>query len=157
MWVARYNGTENMADSATSVAVSPADDTVFVTGWSRPVGGFAWATIAYNATTGAQLWVKAIPAVSTTYFDQLAVSPSGDTVFVTAATPGAASGDDYATVAYSAATGAKQWLKHYNGPGNSTDDPSSVAVSPTGNAVYVTGTSTGATSGIDYATIAYTG
>jgi len=59
---------------------------------------------------------------------------------------------DYATVAYNAATGARLWVKRYDGAGGAR--ASSVAVSRTKGTVFVTGYS--GESG-DYATIAYKG
>jgi hypothetical protein len=50
-------------------------------------------------------------------------------------------------VAYSASTGAQLWVTSNPG-GNLT-------VSPDGSKVFVTGTSLGSTSGLDYATAAY--
>ena len=61
---------------------------------------------------------------------------------------------DYATVAYDAATGAFQWLKLYNGPGNGRDSAAAVAETPIGGRVVVTGQSLGASSD-DWATLAY--
>jgi hypothetical protein len=80
----------------------------------------------------------------------VAVSPGGGAVFVTGT-----SQDDYATVAYNAATGARRWASRYNGPQNKDDFASSLAVSPGGSAVFVTGTTATFTSSADYATIAY--
>src|SRR6266705_3402267 len=54
-----------------------------------------------------------------------------------------------------AASGAELWVKRYNGPGNSDDKASAVAVSPSADTIFVTGYSTGTGSGLDYATIAY--
>jgi len=61
---------------------------------------------------------------------------------------------DYATVGYSLA-GVPLWTNRYNGPGDSADQPSALAVGSTGN-VIVTGYSAGTTS-YDYLTIAYSG
>ena len=154
-WVKRYNGPGKDADYAYSIAVSGGK--VFVTGFSTGTGtGLDYATIAYNATTGAQLWVERYngPGNSNDYAASVAVSPAGDKVFVTGQSPGATS-PDYATIAYSATTGAKLWVKRYNGPAKSLDSATSVAVSPGGGTVFVTGESAGINSGPDYATVAY--
>ena len=62
---------------------------------------------------------------------------------------------DYATVAYSAATGRQLWASRYHGPANN-GGAHCVAVSPAGTRVFVTGWSEGRTS-YDYATVAYRG
>jgi hypothetical protein len=51
--------------------------------------------------------------------------------------------------------GAKLWVTRYNGPANGFDLASSVAASPDGSKVFVTGSSQGSTSHRDYATAAY--
>ena len=160
LWASRYHGPSN--DSASSVAVSPDGATIFVTGTSRagPTGttsGLDYATVAYNAATGAQLWASRYngPANSGDFAFSVAVSPGGATVFVTGKSRGATSGLDYATIAYNAATGAQRWASRYNAPANRDDAASSLAVSPDGATVFVTGTSGGRTSGQDYATLAY--
>jgi hypothetical protein len=160
-WVKRYNDPGNGDDQARSVAVSPGGGTVFVTGssYTDEVSSDAdYATVAYSAATGAQRWVQRYkgPGNLVGAATSVAVSPAGGTVYVTGGSPGATSGEDYATVAYSAATGAQQWLKRYNGPGNLDDQASQVAVSPSGGTVFVTGGSQGLTAE-DYATVAYRG
>jgi hypothetical protein len=82
------------------------------------------------------------------------VSPDGSEVFVTGSSgsPGSA---DYATVAYSAASGTQLWATPYDGPGNAQDSASALVVGPGGSRVFVTGSSQGSTSGEDFATVAY--
>ena len=113
--------------------------------------------MAYSAVTGARLWAARYngPGNGNDAASAVAVSPGGSRVFVTGASQGARSGPDYATVAYSAVTGARRWAARYNGPGNGNDAASAVAVSPGGGRVFVTGASQGARSGPDYATVAY--
>jgi hypothetical protein len=150
LWGRRYNGPGKGTDVAASVAVSPGGTRVFVTGSSmRNKSTSDYATIAYNAATGAQLWVRRFGPGSAS---AVAVGPGGRTVFVTGT--GATSGGDFATVAYNAATGARLWVRRYNSSGNSGDAATSLALSPRGGKVFVTGDS-GAGPGDDYATVAY--
>jgi hypothetical protein len=153
-WARRYNGPAGGDDSASTVAVRPDGATVYVTGFSKGAPGWDYATIAYNAATGARRWASRAAANREDRASSLAVSPGGATVFVTGTSRGASS-LDYATIAYNAATGAPRWTRRYNGRANGEDSARSVAVGPGGATVFVTGFSRGATSGTDYATVAY--
>ncbi|HEX7996431.1 MAG TPA: PQQ-binding-like beta-propeller repeat protein, partial [Streptosporangiaceae bacterium] len=152
LWVKRFAGGAEMTAGSRAVAVSPSGDKVFVTGESDD----GYATIAYQAASGARLWVQRYhgPTTWTDYATAIAVSPNGKAVYVTGTSVGATPGD-YATIAYSAATGAWLWVKRYNGPGNSLDTPYAVAVSPDGKTVIVTGGNGGITADTDYVSIAY--
>jgi len=143
--------------SGRSVAVSRNGNVVFVV---KPVGGIHGAdffTAAFDAATGKRLWARRYNgrASGDDRPVALAVSAGGQAVFVTGTSPGKTSGRDYATVAYAAATGRQLWVSRYSGHGRSSDIPAAIAVSPRGDAVFVTGTSQGRTSGGDFATVAY--
>jgi hypothetical protein len=141
-----------------SVAASPAGDRVYVTGHSTGAGSrLDYATVAYRAATGARQWVRRYdgPGKNGDGARSVAVSPSGRTVFVTGTSFGRGTGDDYATLAYRAATGARQWVSRYNGPRNTFDVANSLAVDPTSGKVYVTGVVGAFTESGDYATVAY--
>jgi hypothetical protein len=163
LWVKRYNGPGNQGDEAFALAVSPNAGALYVTGTmtgkppcSCAGGAENYKTIAYSTITGARLWsARYTGPAQSNIARSVAVSPNGGTVFVTGESLGVKSNFDYLTVAYNAATGAQRWAKRYNGPGNNDDRATSTVVSPSGNTVYVTGHSTGKTTGQDYTTIAY--
>jgi hypothetical protein len=155
LWTNRYNG------SASALAVDGSGN-VFVTGSSGYFTGYGffisnYATIAYSGA-GVPLWTNRYngTANSSDYANALAVDGSGN-VFVTGSSGFSPGGGnyDYATIAYSGA-GVPLWTNRYNGPGNSHDLASAVAVDGSGN-VFVTGSSPRNESHYDYATIAYSG
>jgi hypothetical protein len=112
--------------------------------------------IAHGATPGpVQAWVALYngPANSFDNAKAMAVDGSGN-VYVTGTIDATGNLDfDYATVKYDA-SGTQQWVATYNGTGNGTDHAYAIAVDGSGN-VYVTGTSLGSSSNLDYATIKY--
>jgi hypothetical protein len=157
-WVKRYDGTtsHSYADYASALDVSPDGFRIFVTGYSPgSSSGDDYATVAYRSSTGRRLWAKRYdgPNGDDDAYD-LAVSPGGTKVFVTGRSDGPAS-FDYATVAYNASTGVRLWVKRYNGSGDYIDEAHALGVSADGSQIFVTGLSEGATSSLDYATVAY--
>ena len=159
-WHARYNGSGNGTDSASSVIVTPDTKTVLVTGssYGGPKAGSDWATIAYRAATGTQRWIRRYNGPGNGYdaATSLTVGPGGTRVYVTGSSTGKTSGEDCTTVAYQTATGALVWAKRYTGPANGTDVGNSIATSPDGRKVFITGlVSSKATSDGDYLTIGY--
>jgi uncharacterized delta-60 repeat protein len=76
-------------------------------------------------------------------------------VYVTGWSQGSGGVDnmDYATVKYNI-NGNQLWAKRYNGPANGVDDAKAIAVDGLGN-VYVTGSSLGSGTNLDYSTIKY--
>jgi DNA-binding beta-propeller fold protein YncE len=158
LWASSYSGRAHTDDWPFSVAVSPAGGMVFVSGYTTSRGtNIDYTTIAYSAATGRRQWLGRYngPGNGTDSIESTAVSPAGDRVFVTGFSKGKGTGLDYATVAYSAVTGRRLWASRYNGPGNRDDDASSVAVSPAGDKVFVTGPSKRRGHGYEYATVAY--
>ena len=127
---------------------------VYVTGYSTGSGTFKdYTTIKYNSS-GNQQWVARYDG-SDNYDDgagSIALDDSGN-VYVTGTSSGSGTSSDYATIKYNS-SGAQQWVARYNGPGNSDDYASSMAVDGSGN-VYVTGSSYRSGTADDYATIKY--
>jgi len=155
-WVARYNVTGYSDDHATAIAIDGLGN-VYVTGYSHGSGtGFDYATIKYNST-GEEQWVARYngPGNNDDEAHALTVDGSGN-VYVTGYSASSVIfpyNYDYATIKYNS-TGVEQWVVRYNGPGNSDDRATALAVDGSGN-VYVTGYSYGSGTLNDYATIKY--
>jgi hypothetical protein len=159
VWAKRFNGPGDGSDAAYAITASPDGTKVFVAGYSvGSASGFDYTTLAYDASTGARLWIRRYDGAANDYDAALSLvaSPTGTTVFVTGESVGAGGDEDYATLAYDASTGARLWIKRYNGPADSVDRPSAIAVSSDGGSVFVTGGSIGEGT-FDYATLAYDG
>jgi hypothetical protein len=153
LWVQRYDGPANLSDRATDLGVSSDGSKVFATGFSVGTMGFYdYATVAYDAFTGNELWVKRYngPANRNDVATATGVSPDGSELFVTGT-----SKNDYATVAYATSSGAELWVQRYDGPANDSDRAADLGVNSDGSKVFVTGSSQGATYFADYATLAY--
>ena len=165
VWVARYDGPVKGTDKAFAIAVNPAGTRVFVTGESEGnhiASGLDslldYVTIAYGAPTGARVWVARYngPVNLADGASALAVSPNGDTVFVTGGESVRSTGfRDYATIAYGSSTGVRRWVARYNGPGNKNDFATALAVNHSGTRVFVTGFSEGKNSSAAFGTVAY--
>jgi DNA-binding beta-propeller fold protein YncE len=161
LWVQRYNGPGNAADFPQALVLSPDRRRVFVTGYSYSTNSFSdYATIAYDAATGLQIWLRRYddPINGFDFAYALALSPDATKLFVTGSCDEMDTGTDFVTLAYDAATGRRLWRRRYNGPANNSDSPSAIAVSPDGAKVFVTGLSSGLASPdfpFDYATLAY--
>src|SRR5262249_20273898 len=125
-----------------SVAVSADGKRVYVTGRSAGANLKAdYTTIAFNAVTGARLWVSRYngSANGYDYATTVVVSPDGGRVYVTGSIySGLAFDREYATVPYRAAPGARLWVSLAN-PTPADNGPMGMVVSPDGRSLYVTG------------------
>ncbi len=167
LWTALYNGPSDRSDEATAITVAPDGQTVFVSGnGAEPGSNVECETVAYKVATGTQVWARSYrPQGSTSdcsVSGTVAAAPGGSTVFVGATTYTQAAGietepvgQNFATIAYDAKTGATRWVSKYNGPGNGGDTLTGLGVGQGGGLVFVAGPSQGVKSNLDYATIAY--
>jgi len=93
------------------------------------------------------------PGAGADWANAIAVDASGNS-YVTGSSYGNATTQyDFATLSYDP-SGTVRWTERYNGPGNFYDTPYSVAVGSSGE-VYVSGSSGGSGTGLDYTTIKY--
>jgi len=158
LWASPYDGPANREDGAAAIAVAPDGAAVFVTGRSAGSGrGDDYATVAYDAATGAELWVARYDRAG---LDDdavaIGVDPDGSKVFVTGSSSRSEADSAYATIAYDAASGAGLWTARFDVPGYN-DEPAALRVSPDGTKVFVTGTARvrGLFNFGDFETVAY--
>jgi len=154
IWVARYNGPSNLADSANAVAVDNAGG-VYVTGPSQAMGRQDYATVKYDSD-GNELWVARYNGPGNGADTAFAmVLDSMANVYVTGQSLGTASRDSYAyaTVKYDS-NGNEQWVARYNGLADGYNIALAIGLDGAGN-LYVTGESQGVGINFDYATVKY--
>ncbi|MGH2710297.1 MAG: PQQ-binding-like beta-propeller repeat protein [Actinomycetota bacterium] len=180
LWKAMYDGPGAAWEVPRGFGVSPDGRRVFITGESAGVGTWHdYATVAYDAATGEELWVSRYEGLGGNLADEpnaLAVSPDGDAVVVTGGSEEAPGSFRWATVAYDSETGEALWATRHAGtappspvPGDirpiggspnfhltgNDDEAFAAAFAPDGQTVYVTGGARAFPNGTDYTTIAY--
>lgn len=157
LWTKRHQDRGGH-QSPSAIATSPDGGEVFVTGVSAesssPNAPRDYSTIAYDASSGTTLWSARYGGGGNEYASSLVVSPNGSTVFVTGASEGSPFDMDYATLAYSASTGAQLWVRRHSGS-TSGDYAEAIGVSPDSSTVFVTGSGWFPSTETDYLTIAY--
>jgi hypothetical protein len=137
-WAERYVGGTDF-QYASSLAMSPDGRTAYVTGISAgpeqagdPYDVFA--TIAYNTANGELRWIDRYAfAPIDNWASSIVVTPNGQRVFVTGATPAG-----YPIVAYDASSGSRLWVKSVM-PAGYTGFEGTLAVSPDSSLVYFSG------------------
>jgi DNA-binding beta-propeller fold protein YncE len=150
LWEARYDGPAGGRDYPLSLAVSPDQGTVYVTGESaHSESGFDYATVAYDADSGEEIWVSRfdrqedpVPEVAystaVTWAD-VAPSPAGDRVYVAGygSDGGLPWNRSAVSLALDAVTGEEIWSTPGTGP--LAEWGKDVLVSPDGRTLYVGG------------------
>ncbi len=153
-WNARYNGTGNDNDVASSLILSSAGN-IYVTGSSIGQGSATdYATVMYNSS-GVQQWATRYNGPNNTSDDATSIGVDAfGNAYVTGGSNAGGTNLDYQTIKYNM-SGQQMWEQRYNGPGNGVDAALSIFVMASGDVV-VTGNSMGSGSSSDYATVRYT-
>jgi hypothetical protein len=155
LWVRRYDGPTTVLsrdyDRAVALAVDAAGN-VFVTGNSSD----DFATVKYDAA-GTEIWVRRYngPGAGADWATAIAVDASGNAYVSGSSYGNSTTQYDFATLSYDP-SGTVRWTERYNGPADAYDTPYSIAVHSSGE-VYVSGSSGGIGTGLDYTTIQYAG
>lgn len=157
VWNVKFNGASNKDDYARCIALDE-DGNIYVvgvtsTGSSNSTNDFA--TVKYN-NAGEEQWAAIFSGQANGYDSPTAMTVDAlGNVYVTGISVQSNGTEDYVTIKYSSA-GDELWKSFYNGPGNSDDEASAIAIDNQNN-VYITGKSKhgGFSSTYDFATIKY--
>ena len=127
---------------------------IYITGF----GGFnqsMWDYITMKCdSSGKIIWIRTYngPANETDQANDIELDDQGN-VYVTGGSKGIGNDFDFATIKYDS-SGNEQWVVRYNAPAFYSDIAGHVSVDPDGN-VYVSGSSLGANTSYDIATVKY--
>jgi uncharacterized delta-60 repeat protein len=151
-WQRPYPGPGNGDDKVYAITVDKLNN-VIVTGYSTGMGSGPDMTTIKFSSNGTQQWVHRYPAPSNLddQANAVAVDDSNNVYVAGYITSGSA---DYCIIKLNP-NGVLQWLRTYNGTGNEDDKVYAITVDQADN-IYITGFSTGDTSGLDFVTIKYT-
>ncbi|MBV8195009.1 MAG: hypothetical protein JOY80_05720 [Candidatus Dormibacteraeota bacterium] len=148
------NGT---TDAASALAVAPSGSSVYVTGASvsaTPQANEDYATIAYDATTGAQQWITRYSTPNNDLAERIAVSPDGSRIYVAGESQSLTTGaNDVLLAVYNAAGTALSTARWDDGQAN--DEVHGLDVSPDASRVIVVSRVAPASGGMDYLALDY--
>lgn len=153
-WMARY-GARGWVAEASALDLSPDGTRLYVTGQISDGTRQAGATIAYDSSSGSELWVAhhERPGARVS-ISHISTSPDGSRLFVAGSATTESTTElleEYVVFAYDSATGVPAWRFRYDG--GAEDQLTDLAVSPDGARVFATGYSVGS-DGSTYATFA---
>ncbi|MFM8971310.1 MAG: hypothetical protein ACKOOG_01450, partial [Actinomycetota bacterium] len=159
VWQSTFNGP-GLTDEGRSITRSRDGATVIITGNGSPAVGDPSdiVTVAYDAATGAQRWVRRIVGSVTNGNETasgIVASPTADLVFVTGNVASATGYNNWRVTAYAIATGNVVWTRGFAGSDGLDDRPGAITVGPGGGRVYVTGTEEFGSGGQAIRTISY--
>lgn len=152
-WNKRFNGESNSFDVAVKV-IPDASGNPVVSGYSyENNSSFDIVTIKYDPD-GSQLWLKKYngPGNGSDIADDMLLDNSGN-VCVSGSSLGPGTINDFVLIKYSS-IGTELWVRRYNGPVNGNDNFTSLA-SDIYNNVFITGSSIGTGTSLDFATLKY--
>lgn len=145
-WINKFTAPNMAGNSGKDIGFSPDSALVYVTGQAQrpnfPRVRSDFGTVAYNTTTGAEVWVQRYNQCEDCLVSSLAIGPDG-TIYV--------GGSDlqlidtgaqfrFAAVAYDGKSGARKWVGTYGFPVLHVFIPN-IGLSPDGQRVYLAGVS----------------
>ncbi|MGB9742924.1 MAG: SBBP repeat-containing protein [bacterium] len=152
-WVRRWTGPGSRTDLVAALAVDRGGN-VYAVGYSTGEMTNQDILILKYSPTGNLSWVQRYDWRGQTDAASGVVVDANGNVYVGGYVTDSLTGADYITIKCDSA-GNLQWVNRYNGPGNSSDIVTGIAMDSAGN-VYVTGYSYSSSTYDDFCTIKYT-
>jgi DNA-binding beta-propeller fold protein YncE len=165
LWSTTFDGTPNESTGARDIVVSPDGEEIYLAGATGTQGNYDFMPIAYDATTGKELWTGRYDGPGhglDSPFD-FGLSPDGGTLVMTGRSYGQGEFNiDFGTVAFRTRgqnPGSIRWVARYDrsqGEDTTPEQSEALAISPDGSKVFVGGMSGSfATNEYVFTTIAY--
>jgi hypothetical protein len=153
IWAADYLGTTAISrNNGFSIAVDSSGN-AYVAGRGSYLGPSSGMVIIKYDRSGNQIWVEGY-SMGIGYNQASALALDSDAnVYVTGFSDGGGTGSEYTTLKYNK-DGDQMWAASYNGTGSGADAAAALKVDASGN-IFVTGSSLGQGTGIDFVTIKY--
>lgn len=150
-WIYEYNGPVDSNDISSSIAYG-IDGNIYAAGYCRGDGTFDDFLVLSVDNSGSQRWVYTYDG-SGYYHDRAHEIVYGDdgNIYASGESHGWGSSLDFVLISLDN-SGQENWVYRYNGTGNSTDYPNSIAYGTDGN-IYIAGYSYGNGTGGDFAVV----
>lgn len=151
-WEKQYGNAIAGTDTANSIALDKSNN-VYITGRSTsPVSGDDIVTIKYDSA-GNEKWVRRHSGSGNNDDLGLKVLIDSNGYAYIAGYTNNGKGDNFTLIKYSP-TGTRIWVRNYNGPAKGNDTLENATIDNKNN-IYLTGSSEGVGTSIDFATIKY--
>jgi hypothetical protein len=156
MWTAKYNGEVSGDDRAFGIVVDQQGSNVYVTGYYTNIGSnIDIATIKYSASTGNQLAIYRFGDPSNLEDKAFGIAVDRvNNVYITGYITRPGIGKDIYLAKYNSNLNFV-WHASYVGTGNGEDRAFGIAVDDAGLNIYITGSTTSDSTGIDMITMCY--
>ena len=158
LWT-RLNNDSISYDYPHDVVIDPSTGTVLVLGasGSDTDTGYDTVTLAYDLATGDTRWSARYEGEIYDDPNDLTLDPQTGTGYelATVLGDGITEWDDFALMAYDTSSGGLEWDARYGGPGLPREQADALALSPTGDVLYVTGSSADGQGSYDTVVLAY--
>lgn len=151
-WASRYSGNGNGPDKPIALAIDTRGNIIIGGSSTGKAGDLDFTVIKYSPD-GDSIWTRIYDLDRRDNQATGMVIDENGNVYMTGYTSTESSSYDYTTVKFNS-NGDLVWQRSCNGTGNNSDEASAICIDKIGN-IYITGSSIGVGTSLDYLTIKY--